>query len=411
VVAHIAGFSLSWMARQPLMLEFDHVIAPLTRDRFFADYWNRSFLAAKGEAGRFTDLLAWDELNAILEQHRLGPPRLRLTHEGRAIEPFRYMAPGAGGALQLNAGKLAACLSGGATLVLDCVEELAPKVRTLAASFRDALHAGNYVNLYAGWHSQNGLDLHWDSQEIMVLQLSGRKRWQIYQPTRLNPLHDDVETPPKPTGSPIWDGVLEDGDMLYIPRGWWHVAFPVGEPSLHLTVATIPPHGMDLLQWLIGGLRRHEAVRADLPRLDDTRGQKAYLKTLRALLAEALADDAVAQFRHEWEGDLRPFPHIRLPDMPYVQVEALGETHRIRLAAAHHLHFVRNGANMEFKAQGMVWSDLPPNLVPALEMLSDTRAVSFAELCARLDGDAAKAHLRHTLAALARGGVILVEKP
>jgi hypothetical protein len=205
--------------------------------------------------------------------------------------------------------------------------------------------------------------------------------------------------------------MLEDGDMLYIPRGWWHVAFPVGEPSLHLTVATVPPHGMDLLQWLIGRLRRHEAVRADLPQLDDARGQKAYLKALRPLLAEALADDAIAQFRHEWEGDLRPFPHISLPDMPYVQTETLSDTHRIRLAAAHHLHFVRNGADMEFKAHGVLWGGLPPNLVPALEILGDTHAVSFAELCARLDGDAAKAHLRQTLVALARAGVVLVEKP
>jgi len=393
------------------MLEFDEVIAPLTRDQFLMDYWNKSVLAAKGPAGRFTDLLGWDELNGILEQLQLSPPRLRLTHEGRAVEPFRYMSPGAGGTPQLNSGKLAACLSGGATLVLDRVEELAPKVRKLAASFRNALHAGSYVNLYAGWHSQPGLDLHWDSQEIMVLQLSGRKRWQIYQPTRLNPLPDDIEAPPKPAGSPVWDGMLEDGDILYIPRGWWHVAFPVGEPSLHLTVATVPPHGLDLLQWLIGRLCRHEAVRAALPLLDDVRGQKAYLKALRPLLTEALADDAIAQFRHEWEGDLRPLPHIRLPDMPYIQIATLSDTHRIRLAAAHHLHFVRNGANTEFKAHGVLWGGLPPDLVPALEMLNDTHSVSFVELCAELDGDTAKANLRQTLAALARAGVVLIEKP
>jgi len=393
------------------MLEFDDVIAPLTRDQFFADYWGHSFLAAKGAAGRFSGLMDWDELNAILEQHRLSPPRFRLTNEGRTIEPFRYMSPGPGGAPQLNSGKLAACLSGGATLVLDCVEEMAPRVRTLAASFRDALHAGNYVNLYAGWHSQNGLDLHWDSQEIMVLQLAGRKRWQVYRPTRLNPLPDDLEPPPRPVAAPVWEGMLEDGDMLYIPRGWWHVAFPVNEPSLHLTVATVPPHGMDLLQWIVGRLRRHEAVRSDLPGLDDVRRQKAYLKTLRTLLAEALADDAISQFRREWEGDLRPFPKIRLPDMPYVQVETLSDGHCIRLAAAHRLHFERNGTDMEFKAHGVLWGGLPPNLVKALEVLNDTHAVSFAELSSRIDGDTAKAHLRQTLAALARAGVVLVEKP
>jgi ribosomal protein L16 Arg81 hydroxylase len=393
-----------------MMLEFDDVVAPLTRDQFFTEYWNKSFLVAKGEAGRFTDLLGWQELNAILEEHRLGPPRLRLTQEGRAIEPYRYMSPGAGGAPELNPGKLAACLSSGATLVLDCVEELAPKVRKLATSFREVLHAGNYVNLYASWHTQNGLELHWDSQEIVVLQLAGRKRWQVYEPTRLDPLPDDIEPPSKPTSPPIWDAVLEDGDMLYIPRGWWHVAFPLGEPSLHLTVATTPPHGMDLLQSVIGRLRRHAAVRADLPRLEDVRGQKAYLKALRPLIAEALSDEAIAQFRHEWEGDLRPLRHIRLPEMPYVQNEPLNDTHRIRLAAAHHLHFERNGANMEFKAHGVVWGGLPPNLVPALEMLNDQDAVSLAALCGLLDGEKAKANLRQTLAVLARGGVVLVEK-
>src|ERR1051325_2458909 len=121
------------------MLEFDHIIAPVTRDRFLTDYWNKSFLFQKGEPGRFAHLLSWDELNRILEQHRLSPPRFRLMQEGLTLEPARYMSPGAGGLPQLNSGKLAACLAGGATLVLDCVEELAPSIRNLAISFSDAL--------------------------------------------------------------------------------------------------------------------------------------------------------------------------------------------------------------------------------------------------------------------------------
>ena len=124
------------------MPTFDDVIAPLSREAFFSRYWTRSFLVAKGAPGRFAGLLGWDDLNAILEEHRLGPPRLRLSNGGQAVEPIRYMSPGAGGIARLNPGKLAACLSGGATLVLDCVEELAPKVRKLAASFREVLHAG-----------------------------------------------------------------------------------------------------------------------------------------------------------------------------------------------------------------------------------------------------------------------------
>src|SRR5262249_27436980 len=47
--------------RSPEMLDFDQVIAPFTRAEFLAEHWNKSFLFKKGEAGRFTNLLAWDE--------------------------------------------------------------------------------------------------------------------------------------------------------------------------------------------------------------------------------------------------------------------------------------------------------------------------------------------------------------
>jgi len=392
------------------MLEFDDVIAPLTREAFLRDYWTRQFLVSKGKPGRFAGLFSWDELNAILEQHRLHPPRFRLLHDGRNVDAFRYSTPSAGGVPRINAGKLAACLASGATMVLDGMEELTPNVRRLTASFRDSLHASNHVNLYAGWHGQKGLDLHFDTQEVMVMQVSGRKRWQVFKPTRVNPLPDDEEAAPRPSAPPAWEGVLEDGDMLYIPRGWWHVAFPLNEPSLHLTVATEPPLGTHLLAWLVGKLRDHEAVRAQVPWLDDAEGQKTYLESLRPLLSEILTAGALAEFRHEWESVLQPFPSIRLPAMPYVQAEPVGDAHRIRLAAAHHLHFTPAGDSWEFKAHGMAFGGITTNLLPALELLSDINAVPFTDLCARLENDAARNSLRQLLAALARAGIILVEK-
>jgi hypothetical protein len=175
-------------------------------------------------------------------------------------------------------------------------------------------------------------------------------------------------------------------------------------------LATEPPLGTHLLAWLAGKLRLHEVVRAGIPQLNDTEGQTAYLNALRPLLSEALSDAAIAEFRHEWESVLQPVSHINLPSMPYVQAEALGDAHRVRLAAAHHLHLTRNGDNWEFKAHGMLWSGIFPALVPALEMLNDTVALGFAELSAPLEGEPAKASLRQLLTALARAGVVLIEK-
>ncbi|HEY1876738.1 MAG TPA: hypothetical protein VGG66_04680, partial [Rhizomicrobium sp.] len=75
------------------MTGFDQVVAPLGTDAFLKNYWLKGFVHIPGPPGRFTDLLTWNELNAILEQHRLAPPRLKLYKDGQAIDPAQYLTP------------------------------------------------------------------------------------------------------------------------------------------------------------------------------------------------------------------------------------------------------------------------------------------------------------------------------
>ncbi|MDF7776306.1 cupin domain-containing protein [Sphingomonas sp. AOB5] len=389
-------------------MEFDQVVAPLSREQFLADHHGKSFLRIPGTPGRFAGLIGWDELSAILEQHRLAPPRFKLVQGGQPLDPSRYLSAGLGGTPRLDSAKFATALAGGATLILDAAEELAPRIRALSDSFRDVFRSGNYVNLYAGWFAQNGFDLHWDSQEAMILQLGGRKRWQVFAPTRLHPLQDDVEAPARPTGPPLWDGMLEDGDALYIPRGWWHMAWPVDEPSLHLTFTTVQPNGIDLARWVAATLRRHAELREDLPALDDAAGQAARIASLRTLMSEALSDDLIATFRRQWEAESFPRTRVNLPGGPYQQLAALTDASKVRLGGAHKLAFATIGANAEFVAGGKLYV-VPADLVPALALLSDTAAVPVSELVAQVKPERA-ADLRKALAVLARAGVFLVEQ-
>jgi ribosomal protein L16 Arg81 hydroxylase len=389
-------------------MEFDQVIAPLGKDAFLSDHWEKSWLHLPGTMGRFADLLSWDDLGGILDNTRMAPPHIRLSKDGQTVEAERYVhaPPGAGNQPRVDSGRLVTLLAEGATLVLQGVEEVAPKVRALSNSFRDALLARNHVNLYAGWRSENGFDLHWDPHEVMVLQLHGRKRWQIFGPTQEQPL--DVGSPPKPAGLPLWDGLLNSGDILYLPRGWWHVAHPVNEPSMHLTFGIAPMHGLNLLNWMVMKLRGEVHLRRNLPLLQDIAARQAYMAQLRAIVTQALGDAAIEDFMRDAGEHAHGRAPIRLPRAPYDQVAPLQDESLIRLASSPRLLLRTEADKVTFNAYGKNYS-VPIYVKPALDLLRDDRAIPLGQLCAAVDGEAV-ANLRRGLAMLASAGVVLVEE-
>jgi len=389
-------------------MEFDKVIAPLERSAFLNNHWENSWLHLSGTADRFGGLLSWDELSVILENTRIAPPHIHLSKDGHAIAPERYVhvPPGAGNSPHIDSGRLVALLAGGATLILQGVEDLAPKVRALSESFRDALRARTHVNLYASWRTENGFDLHWDPHEVMVLQLHGRKRWQIFAPTQDSPL--DTGGPPKPTGAPIWDDVLNAGDILYLPRGWWHVAHPVNEPSLHLTFGIAPMHGLNLLNWMATRLRGNAHLRRDLPLLRDAAARQAHMAQLRAIVAETLDDAALEDFMRDASTHVHGRPPIRLPQAPCDQASPLCDESVLRLASSPRLSFMAEGDKVTFHAYDKAYS-VPANLKPALMLLGDRHGTSLAEMCAVLDGESAVSSLKKGLALLLQAGAVVVE--
>ena len=389
------------------MTGFDEVVSPLGAPAFLREYWLKTFIHIPGKAGRFTKLLTWSELNAILEQHRLTPPRLKLFRDGQAIDPAHYLTPAMFGVPRLDAGGLAISLAQGASLILDDVQELSPRVRELMHNFQDALHTDAFANLYAGWHTQKAFHVHWDAQEAVVLQLFGRKRWKVYRPSRLHPLKNDLEPPPQPSGAPAWEGILSDGDVLYIPRGWWHEAFPLDEPSLHLTVSLTPPTGMDYLGWAISRMRRHAELRASLPA--DDAAHTAIAGTIAGLLSDALRESPLSDFLREWDANIRPSPYIRLPDAAYEQFSSITDSSRIRLASLHRLSFSEQDGNFAFPAAGRLWT-VPASLQPALARLQNSRDLTVAQLAGALPEPSAKGDLLKSLGVLARAGIVLVEK-
>ncbi|MCP9259765.1 Bifunctional lysine-specific demethylase and histidyl-hydroxylase NO66 [Dirofilaria immitis] len=111
------------------------------------------------------------------------------------------------------------------------------------------------ANTYITPANTSGFAPHWDDIDAFLLQLEGRKHWKIYAPINDSEMlpdylalkickmmsyicldnftDDDVAD-----RRPIFDDWLEQGDLLYIPRGFIHKGFAdKNVHSLHLTIS------------------------------------------------------------------------------------------------------------------------------------------------------------------------------
>lgn len=139
----------------------------------------------------------------------------------------------------------------GATIVYNRINN-EPFVDSLAKQISHFVQAPTVVSGYLAFGSDASFKSHWDTRDVFAIQLMGKKHWALYEPNFESPLYmqqsKDIDVP-EPT-IPTMEIILEAGDVLYIPRGWWHNPVPMGCETFHLAVGTFAPTGYDYMQWL-----------------------------------------------------------------------------------------------------------------------------------------------------------------
>ncbi|VDK60548.1 unnamed protein product [Anisakis simplex] len=88
-----------------------------------------------------------------------------------------------------------------------------------------------------------GFAPHWDEIDAFLMQVEGRKHWKVFAP-----VGEGDALPRDSSGNfsdsdlagrtPVFDGWIEQGDLIYIPRGFIHQGYTdASTHSLHLTVS------------------------------------------------------------------------------------------------------------------------------------------------------------------------------
>ncbi len=132
----------------------------------------------------------------------------------------------------------------GDTVVLQGLHHTDPHLAELANNLALALDQPIQINAYLSPPGERGLDVHFDYHDVFVVQLAGAKRWRIWKEldrTR-HPVkgRHTIDAPSlDELGDPLLDLTLRAGDVLYLPRGYPHMAESLDEPSDHLTIGLV----------------------------------------------------------------------------------------------------------------------------------------------------------------------------
>lgn len=389
----------------------EKILEPCRWEDFLVSSWGKTYKHIKGWPGKFARLLPWNELNEILRRHRLDFPRLRLMRDGQRVPVSSYIRHATNvqrktSVPKLLPDKLTKHLREGATLVLDAVDELYRPIEELAEGLEFVFHEHVQVNMYAGWQTARGFDLHWDDHDVFILQVTGRKLWRIYGETRKHPLTGDDAPKPENIEAPLWEAMLEDGDLLYIPRGWWHVAHPLAEPTLHLTVGIHNRTGVDFARWLTERLREHAPFRQDLPRFASPAERRAHMTRLGEELFKAWDASLMESFLDEYDEAATPRAQVGLPWSATAEILPRGDA-RLRFLAPRPLDIkIKDGA-VEFSCLKKRWR-FASTAALVLRPLMARRVCTVSELCNEARGTLDEQTVRRFLAELIAHGLVAV---
>lgn len=175
----------------------------------------------------------------------------------------------------------------GATIILNRIECVCTKSRLICAAISRFTGEAAIGNAYFANGKDESFGFHWDSHDVFAVQLKGKKRWLLKEPT--------FELPPKEIKSRDFrdaiandpnhlDVEISEGDVLYIPRGWWHTAIPSDSPTLHIAVGIHTEKYHEVISKIL-----NQRIQSD-PRFRKTAQTNHLDRSLLAELLESLGD-------------------------------------------------------------------------------------------------------------------------
>jgi ribosomal protein L16 Arg81 hydroxylase len=285
------------------------LLAPMTPEQFFAEHHDRQPLHLKGTAAKFAQVLSWRQINRLLDQtHAWSSHSLKLVLDGTPIAPEQYCTRAVGRdaneqLMQPVASRVQEWVRKGASVVMNDVDSLTPGLAAVSHAIESAGLGKAQANVYISWQSHKAFPAHYDTHEVWAVQVEGEKYWNVWEGRAEYPIGHPAfrgqsqEHHEQAKGKLRAKVLMQPGDLLYLPRGWYHDALAEAPASVHVAYGSHAPLGLDVMNLLAERALHDSLFRQPLPRQDGSAPAKFALsqrvQALAARVAELAKDPQV----------------------------------------------------------------------------------------------------------------------
>jgi ribosomal protein L16 Arg81 hydroxylase len=384
-------------------MDFASVLSPKAPREFFQDYWRqRPLLIPRSRPDYYRASFDPTMVEQLLIQSRLRYPEVRLVKRDQKL-PYETLLTSRWMDKVVPYDQKAATLipiyeayNEGYTVVVRA-EKVAPPVAALTREIEQYCHHAVIAELFLTPKGSQGSLVHTDPHDVFVLQLSGRKKWKVYDFVKGasdKALSDRV-------GPPMLEVELEAGDMMYVPASMPHEALTnTDQSSMHISIGVFPFRWRDLMtQALNAAMDSDPRFAEPLPMqfLTGDSLQHRFSELLGSLQESASVKDGRDRLATDFCSNLKP-----LPDHQFGQLDRLTDLSlqsRLEKRPGMLCHLAKNGTTMMLSFPGNKLK-LPKGLSNVVEEIID-RDGSFtaAQLPGRLDEESRIRLMNHLLRA------------
>ncbi|MDQ1177764.1 JmjC domain-containing protein [Microbacterium sp. SORGH_AS_0421] len=335
---------------------------------------SREIILNRASEDFVNDLFGWSDLNSLLDRRSVMPAELQLSQNGEVLS--RELYADAAGSLDLF--RLKQEVRGGASIILDGLDRVSDRVREVTTAIMQMTGETASCNMFVTFHSSQAFHSHFDEVDTIIVQLEGSKHWQVHGPGEPDPLPEHGDSDPRncPEGA-LLDTVLKPGDVLHVPRGWWHTVRGAGDKSIHLTFAFTRKTGLDYIRWLAWKSIADPRVRQSLDRWgSESSRQSQTLDVLRAF-SEIASKFSVDDFFEEERAAVDGWQASSFPWS--VTEDGLAGSVSVRLLAVFKPVLSRNESSVFFTFAGEKVT-LPLAYTPAVEFIWRNESATVTEI-------------------------------